>query len=194
MNNLFNNRNTYTTTTTFINNSEAFRAVINGDLSRLRKDVTSNNVNNFVDVKGNNLLHSAVMVEEVEIIKFLLLNKININKNNFSGKSPWDMAMRTQNRNIIQLFTDHENPHIESNRVLTVENINLRDRVETAKTENVILRRNNLHLREENDVLQSDNKNLKLSVKNLREENEVLQTDNKKLKLSVKNLTDALRK
>jgi len=196
----------------YSNYEDAFRDVANGNLAQLRSFYNYTNdpmkLHDFRDYSGNNLLHAAVLSENVQIIKFLLEVDMNVNHKNRTGKTPWDLAIKSQNKEIILLFSDHKNPFVTANNDLHAKIRNLEDKnkqcdeqrsiltdqAEGYRSEIVILKKNNKRLRDENDENIIKISDLHTVNVLLRNENNDLVQENKKLKLSNDNMIKAFQK
>lgn len=196
----------------YSNYEDAFRDVTSGNLTQLRAFYNNaydpTKLHDFRDYCGNNLLHAAVLAENVPIIKFLLEIDMNVYHKNRAGKTPWDLAIKSQNKEIILLFSDHKNPFVTANNDLhgkvkifedkykqsEEQRKILSDQVEGFRTEVVVLKKNYKRLREENDENISKISDLQaVNALLVNEKNEVVQ-ENKKLKLSNENMMKAFQK
>jgi hypothetical protein len=161
---------------------QAFRDISEGNLSKLKK--FDGDYNLLYDYNNNNLLHSAVLTEQISIIDFLI--RMNVNKNHFNKFkiTPFDYALRTQKKEIIKLFIDDSYQKINS---LVDENIML-------KTKNKSLIEENDNQKKEITILNTHNKRLRNEITALENDNEILTQQNKRLKKSVDNLTQHFKK
>jgi ankyrin repeat protein len=179
--------------------NEAFNDVVNGNITSL--SLFKGNFNIFKDYSGNNLLHVAVSTENIDIIKLLLYNGVDMYFKNKQRRSPWDLALRSQNKNMLQLFSTYDNPYKDSYGTLLIENGKLNDRNKTLEESNKKITLQNDTLTEETNVLRKNNKRLRedndsyrFKVNSFVTENEELRSENKKLKISLDNLSDAFKK
>ncbi|CAH1156122.1 unnamed protein product [Phaedon cochleariae] len=75
--------------------SGVLKAVVNGDLGRLKELVEAGKSINLNDNTGNTAMHVSVMKNNIEILKYLLSNEdIIINRRNFLGQTPLFLAVK----------------------------------------------------------------------------------------------------
>lgn len=153
------------------------------------------------DYSGNSLLHIAVLNERTNVVKYLLDADVSPHTKNKQGKTAWDLALRSQNKEIVKLFSDTENQfrkinddlekeiyqHKNNKRIITGE-------LHSVKQENIILRRNNQMLKNNYTELKSDYKRKRDDCDNLGAENKRLKATCINLQNSVSNLCKANRK
>lgn len=86
--------------------------VVNGDIDLLDKyfGISSSDViNKLIDDYENNLLHIAVFyttTKKVEMVKYLLEKGLNIDHKNKVGQTPYDLAILSHDKILIQLFSN----------------------------------------------------------------------------------------
>jgi len=134
------------------------------------------------DSQGNNLLHLAVLNDDVRMAKHLLDCGVDKNCLNGFGKSAYEYAVRGQSKEMIAAFFDKEaNSRVveitDKHHKLTLE---FTEVTRGMKTEIGILKVNNKRLFDDNEVL--------------KRENGELVGANKKLKMSNDALTKAMRR
>ena len=157
------------------------------------------------DEYGNNLLHIAVLVEDLHIVKYLLEKGVDKNKKNLHGLSPWDLVIRSHNQTIIQVLIDtHLTVIDELKRELKLvkdteaEYKSLNNKLQLSNND-LISKQNYLSLSEgllkdENVILKGQNKRLREDYEAVQNENNKLTEDNKKLKISVSSLIQTKKK
>jgi len=162
---------------------EAFKDVIKGDKKRLA--AYKGYLDLLRDYSGNSLLHVAVLVENVDLVKFFLERRFDVYYRNKANKNSWDLALRSQNKEIVRLFSDHESLYKERNDELVAKNSSLLNQTK-------ILEKNNLELTRKNNSLETENNILRLHNKRFRDEVDILTADNNELKESNKRLKTSL--
>jgi ankyrin repeat protein len=183
------------------------------------KLISTNKANNLLNIKDeyyNTLLHISTLYKKYDYIKLLLTNygftkKINI-KNDY-GETPYSIAVKTQQFNIIELFNDsiiNEKINILTEDKINLLNINLKLNDNVKKLNETKKR---LHTEIDNmnkiyDDLENDKKTLKYNISNLQEKyninidilnevkerNEQLTKKNKELQKSVNTLINMQKK
>ena len=115
--------------------------------------------------------------------------KYNMDPNlkNKASKTPWDLALRSQNRDIVKLFSERECTYRELNDSIKSENRRLEDQ----KSE---LTKKNSTLENANTILRVHNKRYKDDVDVLAKENCELKDTNKRLKTSLDNIMKTFKK
>lgn len=142
-------------TTTGVGELGLIYDVMYGNIDALKKrpvDTLKREEDNYE--MRNNLLHIAVEVENLDSVKYLLEIGVDKDKKNRLGKTPFDLALRTQDKELIELFIKHSKASVEKEKAeLNIENGNL-------KKEIMIVNKHNKRLREDNDKLRKDNDEL----------------------------------
>lgn len=151
-------------------NSTLFNDIIDGNKQRVF--AYYGNLDGLRDYSGNNLLHVAVTMGNLDIIKYLLEQKVSVSLKNKFNKTPWDYALASSCKNIIKLFYDNENNLIATCKNLSLNIKQLEDNIACANTEIVILKRNNKRLRDENTTIDAKNSDLVNENKRLKASNE----------------------
>ena len=167
---------------TYTDSSRALDAVINRDMRLI--ELYRGVLNNVRDSQDNNLLHLAILNEQKEMVAYLLDNHVDKNCKNKFGLTPWDYAIRSHNKDLIDTYLRYNTVDVS---VLKTKNNQLSTQVNNLLTENTNLKKNNKRLFEQNDMLEA-------KVIRLSGENDELVRSNKKLKTSVDSLTQAMRK
>lgn len=150
-----------------------------------------------VDSYNNTLLHIAVLNENMELIRNLLIRDIDKDKKNQFGQTPLDIAIQMNNKEIVKrLFDNTENYNlmktqlndfqlinneltcdynkiVDDNKFLTIENDDLKIKLK----EEVKCRK---RLRDENNVIKKQNKKLKTDNAILEKTVRTLRNSNKK--------------
>jgi hypothetical protein len=180
---------------------KAFDYTKAGKVSELRtllNGISMDTINKMTDGYDNTILHIATQANKPEIIKYLLNRNMKRNIKNFFGESAWNIAIKSQNEDLIQIFHDIDLLNFDE----------YKKKVSKYEDENKILKTLNMSLQESNNKLQhnytfelnknnSDKKDLLLykdQNKRLRDENNDLQQKNKKQKIAIDNLIDSMRK
>jgi ankyrin repeat protein len=171
---------------------EAFRDVIRGDKKRLMS--YRGNLSVLRDYSGNNLLHVAVLVENINLIQYFLEYNMDPNLKNKANKTPWDLALRSQNKDIIKLFSEHECTYKELNNKLMSTNDSMRSDNRRLEDQKVELTKKNNTLENENTILRIHNKRLRDDVDTVAKENCELKDTNKRLKTSLDNMMKTFKK
>jgi ankyrin repeat protein len=135
----------------------------------------------FTDYYQNNLLHIAVVVEDLEIVNYLVSIDVSFTQQNKFKQSPKSLAVKFSNAAIIEIFANKEK-------------IALKTTVVTLEKEVKTLKRNVDTLYGENTVLDNNNKRLKTDNIFLTDKRTELEHQNKKLKTTLDNMTDAFKK
>lgn len=168
-----------------------FNYVINKNLCTIKYHLTGKQeayVNLYHDEYDNNLLHIAVNVGDISIIKFLLECHVDKYKKNIHNITPWLLAIQTHNQDIIQLFIDsHMSPYNEIKKELeTVKQTFEQYKLSCKEIQNI----NNSELL----LLRNQNKRIRDEYDELKDRNVKLNDDNKKLKTSIASLIKANKK
>jgi ankyrin repeat protein len=174
-----------------------FRQIRNNDIQRIRQYIGQNNnqVNKIKDIYNNTMLHVAVQFNKPLIVSYLLEMNSDVTLLNIYNEDPVDIAIKNQNKEIIQLFSSHKVNKIQEivdelkNEVLESrsETTILKNNVLEARAETTILKNNVLEARAETTILKNDGKRL-------RETNEQLEHTTKKLKKDILVYQDLLKK
>jgi ankyrin repeat protein len=64
------------------------------------------NINKFITVNNDNLLHIAVRMNDIKFIKYFVKNGIDIDRENDDFQTPLDIASENHNDDIIKYLTD----------------------------------------------------------------------------------------
>ena len=72
------------------------------------KGYSTYELNNMLDIYGNNLLHIATLNKNPEMVEFLLNNEISHTRLNKFKHSPWDIAVMLRNDEVLDKFTDYK--------------------------------------------------------------------------------------
>lgn len=170
------------------NPEDAFKDVINKDLKSLKQ--FTGNFNSLHDYHNNNLLHVAILGEDLAIIRFLLEKAVDKHYYNKFYKTPYDYAIATHQKAIISLLNE-----CNCNGKVTYEEYkNLQEQNYRQQDDIAYYRKDNEQLINKNKRLRDDNEYLTTKVSLLKADNNDLTEANKKLKVSVDNLTKALKK
>ncbi len=157
-----------------------FNYVMCGELDRLRTH--KNSLNTCRDYLGNNLLHTAVLCKNPQVIEYLLDAGISPHTKNKHGETPWDYVLKSQNKTIIGLFADTENPFREKNEKLITEVDSLK-RQKTILAEDLGLSKQSVIILKRNcEKLKMENTESKRSLKRKRDEYGDLEEGNRELK------------
>lgn len=162
---------------------DIFHDVFSGDIEKL-KTIPKDKLLSASDQYENNLLHISAQMAYIEITKFLLGIGIEPKQKNKLGISPYEHAMRLQNKEIIDLFMVHEFDKKIEEKNLKIEE--LKKEIETSKN---AIRDSVLKI----VVLKNTCKRLREKNSSLVEELDSAKESNKKLKTSVESLTTALK-
>ena len=84
---------------------QAFKAVLNGRPELISTYMTTGLDVHTTDTHGNTLLHTAVMVENLLIVRILLEYKANPHKKNKFGATPLSLSEDLENTQIIDMLT-----------------------------------------------------------------------------------------
>ena len=191
------------TTDTYTDPLKVIDSVINKDLKSM--NMYSGSFNYVKDIQNNNLLHLATLNEHIEMVKHLLKFDVDKNHKNKFGLTPWDYAIRSHNKDLINAYVDYDSYHSEllktqndnlhkNYKFINEENRKITSERDSRNNEIVILKTNNKRLRDQNSNLEIKINMLTSEKDHLINENEDLVQANKKLKTSVDSLTQAMRK
>jgi len=207
----------FNTIFTSIDNSSKslFRYVTDRNIASLKYCLSTKSpqeINNIKDDYSNNLLHIATTIEDYPIIKYLIEMGIDKNKKNMHNVSPWDIAVRTHNQQIIQVLIDnHLSAYEEVKKELQLVQ-NTVDQYKNTIEEYKIMNKqmqlaNGIITNKYNDVyknyngvsaevhiLKHQNKRLREEYNKCDTENVTLKENNKKLKIAVDSLIQSKKK
>ncbi|WP_433631778.1 ankyrin repeat domain-containing protein [Chryseobacterium cucumeris] len=92
-----------------------FQFVRLNKLDSIESEVNSFNVNNFINDFGENLLHEAIAFKAIDIVKFLLSCKIDINHSDQNGKTPLHFSAAHNDFESTELLLGNELIEINKN-------------------------------------------------------------------------------
>jgi ankyrin repeat protein len=146
--------------TTILMPNLVFRQIRNNDLQRIRQYVDQNNnqVNKIKDIYNNTMLHVAVQFNKPLIVDYLLETNSDITLLNIYNEDPVDIAIKNQNKEIIQLFSHHK-----VNKIQEIVD-ELKNDIIESRSETTILKNDCKRLRETNELLEHTTKKLKKDV------------------------------
>lgn len=84
---------------------DIFAAVKNGDLNALKKAAHKDTqLSALIDSTGNSLLHFAAALSDTALVKYLVLNKCDVNSRSNSAETPLHIATKYKNQRIIKIL------------------------------------------------------------------------------------------
>lgn len=197
---------------------DAFRDVVNGKLSYLKQYKNEyGHLKTFRNYAGDTLLHTAITYENLDIISYLLEIGCDPHVTNRLGKTCWDLALRSQNKELLQLFyqytinlqefdqyniIDSELKCVRTeNKQLLKENEKLSDQIAGLKQDNQRLTTSNSSMaytiesyKRTNNELATDNTRLKRTIDSQKTDIDTLRRDNKRLRTENDDLIDQNKK
>ncbi|WP_336960147.1 ankyrin repeat domain-containing protein [Chryseobacterium contaminans] len=88
--------------------NSVFQFVRLNELDRVESEITTFNVNEFINDFGENLLHEAIAFKAIDILKFLLNCKIDINHSDKNGKTALHFSAAHNDFESTKLLLDNE--------------------------------------------------------------------------------------
>jgi FtsZ-binding cell division protein ZapB len=182
----------------------------------LQVDLTKTKID-AIDDYGNSLLHIAAEHSNEKYVEILLDNGYDWNQQNKFKKTPWDIAVREQNSNVLSKFiayrisqaVDVVNERVlllgDENKLLVREKAELRSDIESIKLENkkLSVMVTNLGTEKTNEImmltrskssLNAEVISLKRKYDDISADNMVLRSTNKRLRENNEELADSNKK
>lgn len=160
--------------------NDIYTNAINRNTAKVINLLVDNNINlaTYKDCYNQTLLHIAAETSNQDLAKYLMRNGLDKDVKDLFGKSPLDIAMRKNDRMMVQLLMDR---WID---IITIrdDNTRLTEMNNRIIATLVLEQTNNKRLREECNLLDRDNKKLRTENINLHKDNEVLQQTIKNLR------------
>lgn len=190
------------------NSKLIIKSILNNDLiefERLTRPMSPLQLINTIDEYKNNLLHLSVSMQNIPVIRFLIAKGLDKHQKNAFSQSAWEIAIKSQNENIIQTLIDNHTDlinelkkelqilrHTETEyKLLNVKlNTKLDDLTKSHDNEAKVYSQKLDDVNRKCKLNSDDNDRLTKKNKTLTEENLKLFNDNQKIKRNHQKMTD----